>query len=129
MATFAGEVQLADKPALKTAQTGTVWTEVPAYLHNRERDKDTGQWADIGKMTLTLKCFGTAARRLVEAAAEGSIALVAIGDLRPRSYTRKDNTEGTVYDLMVDSVGVSLRQQVTVHRATRTAGQPAEGED
>ena len=130
MATIAGEVQLADKPILQTAPSGAVWTRVPAILHNRELDKATGQYVDVGKMSLQLKCFGATARHLVEAAAEGSIALVVIGDLKPRSYTRKDGTEGTSNDVEVASLGVSLRSHdVSVHRADRQAGTEMVEED
>jgi single-strand DNA-binding protein len=76
-----------------------------------ERKKDaTGQWVDGDKIFLNVNVWNETAENVTHTCFKGD-TVVVVGKLKQRSYTAKDGTEKTVFEVEAESVGAELRKK------------------
>jgi len=76
-----------------------------------ERKKDpTGQWVDGDKIFLNVNVWNDTAENVTHSCFKGD-TVVVVGKLKQRSYTAKDGTEKTVFEVEAESVGAELRRK------------------
>src|SRR6476620_7025964 len=103
---------LAAMPELKTSQAGTSWCEARIIHNDRERSRD-GSWRTLSTIAYTVRVYGRQAELLVAAAEKSSnLNVLFAGRYTVRTYTRKDGTSATAYEVDADDIGVSLGQVI-----------------
>lgn len=76
-----------------------------------ERKKDaSGNWVDGDKIYLNVNVWNDTAENVTHTCFKGD-TVVVVGKLKQRSYTAKDGTEKTVFEVEADSVGAELRRK------------------
>ena len=76
-----------------------------------ERKKDlSGQWVDGDKIFLNVNVWNETAENVTHSCFKGD-TVVVVGKLKQRSYTAKDGTEKTVFEVEAESVGAELRRK------------------
>src|SRR4051794_27853696 len=105
-------------PELKTSQAGTSWCEARIIHNDRERSRD-GSWRTLSTVAYTVRVYGRQAELLVEAAEKSSnLNVLFAGRYTVRTYTRKDGTPATAYEVDADDIGVSLGQVIASYAAS-----------
>ena len=126
--TMTGVGRLTGEPELRVAQTGTFVCRVPLAFNSRRKDGN-GEWVDGDTFFVTGTVFGDMAERVAESLSKGTEVLVT-GRLKTRKYTDRDGNDRSVVDLMVDSIGPSMRwANVKVAKLARKSAVDAAAED
>ena len=82
---------------------------------------DDGKWVDDKATFLTVVAWERLGENCVESLTKGTEVIVT-GRLEQREYETKEGEKRTVFEIIADSVGVSLaRASVKVTKATRQA--------
>lgn len=105
-------------PELKTSQAGKPWCEARIIHNDRERTRD-GSWRTISTIAYTVRVYGRQAELLVQAAhTNGNLNVMFAGRYTVSTYTRKNDTTGTAYEVDADDIAITLGQDITLHRTT-----------
>ena len=106
---------LAALPELRTSSNGNEYARARVIQNFRDKDRDTGQWADTATVAWDLTVVGRRARQLVEAATvNGNIGIAFEGRLQIRGFTREDGSAGIAYEVMADSWSILPGQNVMI---------------
>src|SRR5580704_1677772 len=104
--TIAGN--LVDDPELRFTPAGQPVAKFRIASTPRYLDKNTNEWKDGDSLFLTCNVWRQAAENVAESLTRGMRVIVS-GRLRQRSYETKEGEKRTVYEVVVDDVGPSLR--------------------
>lgn len=117
---------LVDDPELRFTPSGVAVASFRVASTPRRLDRATNEWVDGETMFLSCNVWREAAQHVAESLTKGTRVLVS-GDLRARSYENAEGQKRTVFELMVDEVGPSLRYATAeVRRAARPSEVPSE---
>lgn len=112
-------------PELRFTPSGAAVANFTIASTPQKFDKDTGKWVDLEALFMRCSVWRQAAENAAEGLSKGD-RVIAVGNLKQRSYETKEGEKRTVVELDVNEVGPSLRYAgVVVNRADRkTAGAP-----
>lgn len=118
-------------PELRYTPSGQAVTRFTVASTPRFHDKESGEWKDGDPLFLSCDIWRQAAENVCETLTKGMRVIVQ-GRLRQRSYETREGEKRTVYEVMADEVGPSLKYaSAKVTRTERdkpraSSGQPAE---
>lgn len=113
LVTFTGN--LTADPVLKYDKTGSAYVRFTVANNQRVKD-NTGRWVDGETTFFACTAFGTLAENITESLAKGH-AVTVTGRLSARSFQRSDGSSGLSLDVLVDTVGASLKYaSVEIHK-------------
>jgi single-strand DNA-binding protein len=95
-------------PELRFTTTGKSVATLRVASSERKKDP-AGQWVDGDKIFLNVNCWNDTAENITKTCTKGDTVVVT-GKLKQRSYTAKDGTEKTVFEVEADSVGAEVRR-------------------
>jgi single-strand DNA-binding protein len=96
-------------PELRFTTTGKAVASLRVAASDRKKDP-AGQWVDGDKIYLNVTVLNDTAENVTHTCFKGD-TVVVIGKLKQRSYTAKDGTEKTVFEVEAESVGAELRRK------------------
>lgn len=96
-------------PELRFTTTGKAVASLRVAASDRKKDS-AGQWVDGDKIYLNVTVWNDTAENVTHTCFKGD-TVVVIGKLKQRSYTAKDGTEKTVFEVEAESVGAELRRK------------------
>jgi single-strand DNA-binding protein len=96
-------------PELRFTTTGKAVASLRVAASDRKKDP-AGQWVDGDKIFLNVNVWNDTAENVTHTCFKGD-TVVVIGKLKQRSYTAKDGTEKTVFEVEAESVGAELRRK------------------
>jgi single-strand DNA-binding protein len=96
-------------PELRFTTTGKAVASLRVAASDRKKDP-AGQWVDGDKIYLNVTVWNETAENVTQTCFKGD-TVVVIGKLKQRSYTAKDGTEKTVFEVEAESVGAELRRK------------------
>ncbi len=96
-------------PELRFTTTGKAVASLRVAASDRKKDP-AGQWVDGDKIYLNVTVWNDTAENVTHTCFKGD-TVVVIGKLKQRSYTAKDGTEKTVFEVEAESVGAELRRK------------------
>jgi len=96
-------------PELRFTGTGKAVASLRVACSDRKKDA-TGNWVDGDKIFLNVNCWNETAENATYTLTKGDTVTVT-GKLKQRSYTAKDGTEKTVFEVEADSVAADLRRK------------------
>ena len=112
-------------PELRFTSSGQPVATFRVASTPRIRDAATNEWKDGDSLFLTCNVWRQAAENVAESLQRGMRVIVS-GRLRQRNYETKEGEKRTVYELVVDEVGPSLRNASAkvqkVARASNASG-------
>lgn len=94
---------------LRFTTTGKAVASLRVACSDRKKDAQ-GNWVDGDKIFLNVNVWNDTAENVTHTCFKGD-TVVVIGKLKQRSYTAKDGTEKTVFEIEADSVGAELRRK------------------
>lgn len=115
-------------PEVRFTQSGSAVASLRVAASDRKRD-DSGTWTDGDPCYLDVTVWRETGENVAESLHKGD-RVVITGRLRQRTYTKKDGTDVTVYDVEADDIAPSLKA-ATVQVSKRTGGssRPAPADD
>lgn len=120
--TITGTGRLVEDPELKFAASGNAWVQFRLAFSERKFNKDTQEWQDGEKFFVRAKAFRQLAENIAESLAKG-IEVIVTGRISTQQW-EKDGEKRSAPELMIDSIGPSLRfAQAKVMKADRSGGQ------
>ena len=112
------------EPELRYAASGVAFAKFRVVGSKSKKD-DSGKWVDDKATFLTVTAFKDLAENCAESLTRGTEVIVT-GRLEQREY-ETNGEKRTVYEIIADSVGVSLaRASAKVTKATRPQQQEAD---
>jgi len=110
-------------PEPRVSKSGKGWATFTVASTPREKNRDTGEWADGEPLFMNCRVFGELADNVVSSLVKGS-RVVVHGRFKRRSYTDNNGAQRESLDMDVDEIGASLRfATVTIARnAQRGSG-------
>ena len=115
---------LTSDPELRFVPSGRAVCSFTVASTPRKFDNQTNEWKDEPTLFLRCSAWGDMAENAAETLVRGTRVMVS-GRLKQRSYTDKEGTERTVFELDVDEVGPSLKSASA--KVSRTARQGTQG--
>ena len=110
-------------PELRFTQAGQPVATFRVASTPRMRDTASGEWRDGDSLFLTCNVWRQAAENVAESLQRG-MRVIVTGRLKQRNYETKEGEKRTVYEVVVDDVGPSLRNaSAKVNRASRGGGE------
>ena len=100
---------LTQDPELRFTTTGKAVATLRVACSDRKKDP-AGQWVDGDKIFLNVTAWNETAENATYTVFKGD-TVVVVGKLKQRSYTAKDGTEKTVFEVEAESVGAELRRK------------------
>jgi len=128
--TLSGTGRLTADPELRFAPSGTAVCKVNLAFNSRRRN-DRGEWEDADVLFVSGTVFKEVAENVAESLRKGDEVVVS-GRLKTRSYETKEGEKRSVTELVIDSIGPSLRfAQAKVQKMGRSSsgGAPAPSGD
>lgn len=126
--TLSGTGRLIDDPELRFTPSGKAVAKVRIAFNSRKKN-DQGEWVDDKVFFANGTIWGQEAENVAESLQRG-IEVVVTGRLETRSYENKDGEKRSVMELLVDSIGPTLRYataQVRKMDRSKGGGQQAAG--
>ncbi|MGE5289927.1 MAG: single-stranded DNA-binding protein [Micromonosporaceae bacterium] len=109
-------------PELRYTPNGQAVARFSVASTPRFRDNASGEWKDGDTLFLSCDVWRQAAENVAESLQRGMRVIVQ-GRLRQRSYETREGEKRTVYEVMVDEVGPSLRNaSAKVTKTARSGG-------
>src|SRR5215472_9746884 len=113
---------LVDDPELRYTPTGQAVAKFRVASTPRFMDRSTNEWKDGDSLFLSCDVWRQAAENVAETLQRGMRVIVQ-GRLRQRSYETREGEKRTVYEVVVDEVGPSLRYaSAKVTKTARSGG-------
>ena len=100
---------LTQDPELRFTTTGKAVASLRVACSERKKDP-AGQWVDGDKVYLNVNVWNDTAENTTKTVVKGDTVVIT-GKFKQRSYTAKDGTEKTVFEVEADSVGAELRRK------------------
>ena len=100
---------LTQDPELRFTTTGKAVASLRVACSERKKDP-AGQWIDGDKVFLNVNVWNDTAENTTKTVSKGDTVVIT-GKFKQRSYTAKDGTEKTVFEVEADSVGAELRRK------------------
>lgn len=100
---------LTQDPELRFTTTGKAVASLRVACSERKKDSG-GQWVDGDKVFLNVNVWNDTAENTTKTVSKGE-TVVVVGKFKQRSYTAKDGTEKTVFEVEAESVGAELRRK------------------
>lgn len=101
--------RLTADPVLRFTQTGDSVASFSVAHTERKFDRATSQWVDSGEpLYLNVSAFKQLAEGAAETLTKGD-SVTVVGKLKQRSYDAKDGSRRTVFELVADEIGRSVR--------------------
>jgi single-strand DNA-binding protein len=100
---------LTQDPELRFTTTGKAVASLRVACSERKKDP-AGQWVDGDKVYLNVNVWNDTAENTTKTVSKGDTVVIT-GKFKQRSYTAKDGTEKTVFEVEADSVGAELRRK------------------
>ena len=114
-------------PELRFIPSGAAVANFRIASTPRTFNRETNQWEDGEALFLTCNCWRQMAENAAESLTKG-MRVVVTGKLRQRSYQTKEGESRTVFEVEVDEVGPSLKNDsASVSRTPREGGQGGYG--
>lgn len=105
--TISGTGRLIDDPELRYTTSSLAICTVRIACNSRKKD-DAGEWVDADVCYLTGTLFRAEAEHVAESLTKGT-EVTFTGKMKTRSYDDKDGNKRSVMDLIVDSIGPTLK--------------------
>jgi single-strand DNA-binding protein len=119
---------LVDDPELKFTPSGAAVTKFRIASTPRTFDRQTNEWKDGESLFLTCNVWRQLAENVAESLQRGMRVIVQ-GQLKQRSYETREGEKRTVFEVLVDEVGPSLRNATArVEKAQRGGGAQGGGQ-
>ena len=120
--TITGVGRLVDDAELRFTSGGKSVAKMRIAFSARKKDPATGEWSDGDKCFLSAEIWGQAAENCAESLTRG-MEVVVSGRLRQRSYETREGEKRQSMDLLLDSIGPSLRYATAkVQKMSRSSG-------
>ena len=100
---------LTQDPELRFTTTGKAVASLRVACSERKKDPSS-QWVDGDKVYLNVNVWNDTAENTTKTVVKGDTVVIT-GKFKQRSYTAKDGTEKTVFEVEADSVGAELRRK------------------
>lgn len=125
--TVTGVARLVEDPQLRFTSGGKGVTKMRLAFSARRRNPQTNEWEDGDKCFLDAEVWEPSAENVAESLSRG-MEVVVSGRLRQREYEARDGGKRTVFDLLLDSIGPSLRYATAkVQKMSRSGGDRSGG--
>lgn len=95
-------------PELRFSPSGTPVASLSIAENDRKKNPHTGEWEDGDPSFYSAVAFGQMAEAIAEDLLKGD-AVVATGNMKMRKYTDKQGEEKTVWEVVLDDIGASLK--------------------
>jgi single-strand DNA-binding protein len=106
---------LTQDPELRFTTTGKAVASLRVACSERKKDA-AGQWVDGDKVFLSVNVWNDTAENVTKTVFKGDTVIIT-GKFKQRSYTAKDGTEKTIFEVEADSVGAELRRKAFTPQA------------
>ena len=113
---------LTQDPELRFTTTGKAVASLRVACSERKKDP-AGQWVDGDKVFLNVNVWNDTAENTTKTVVKGDTVVIT-GKFKQRSYTAKDGTEKTVFEVEADSVGAELRRKAFAPQAEIVRDKP-----
>jgi single-strand DNA-binding protein len=113
---------LTSDPELRYTQGGLAVANFTIAANSRHFDKKVNDWVDDEPLFLTASVWRDLAEH-VNATLKKGMGVIAVGNLKQRSFETKEGEKRTVIELDIQSIGPDLRfqvAQVTRSQSSRT---------
>lgn len=104
---MSGIGRLIDNPELRFTPGGTEVCSVRLAFNSRKKT-EAGEWVDGDVFYINGVTFGEIGERISESLTKGT-EVVVTGRLKTRQYTTKEGEKRSVVELLIDSIGPSLK--------------------
>jgi single-strand DNA-binding protein len=112
---------LVSDPELRNTASGIPVANFAVASNPRIFHTDTGEWRDSEPLFLRCALWRDPAQHVTDCLSKGDRVIVH-GRLHQRNYETQNGDKRTVYELLVDEIGASLRYaKVTITKMTRDA--------
>jgi single-strand DNA-binding protein len=123
--TMSGTGRLTAEPELRFTPAGMAVCKL-RFAFNSRKKNDAGEWVDGDVFYIDGTVFKDEAEHVSESLTKGA-EVVVTGRIKTRKYTDKDGNPRSINELMVDSVGPSLKYaSAKVAKMQRSNGNTAE---
>jgi single-strand DNA-binding protein len=116
-------------PELRFTPSGAAVANFTVASTPRTFDRQANEWKDGEALFLRCNIWRQAAENVAESLTRGARVIVS-GKLQQRSFETREGEKRTVFEMLVDEVGPSLRYATaTVNKAKRSnggSGQPSD---
>lgn len=119
--TFTGN--LTQDPELRFTGTGKAVASLRVACSERKKDAQ-GNWVDGDKVFLSVNVWNDTAENATKTLTKGDTVVIT-GKFKQRSYTAKDGTEKTIFEVEADSVGAELRRKAFASQGEIMRDKPA----
>ncbi len=114
-----GAARLISDPELRFTASGAAVAKLRLAFNSRKKT-DSGEWVDADVFYVDGTLWRQAAENAVESLSKGD-EVVVTGRIKTRSWEGDDGQKRSMPELMIDSVGPSVRSAtVTVNRVARS---------
>lgn len=125
--TITGVGRLVDDAELRFTSGGKAVAKMRIAFSARKKDPATGEWSDGDKCFLSAEIWDQAAENCAESLTRG-MEVVVSGRLRQREYETREGEKRQSTDLLLDSIGPSLRYATAkVQKMSRSGGSGGSG--
>lgn len=114
---------LTQDPELRFTTTGKAVASLRVACSERKKDA-AGQWVDGDKVFLSVNVWNDTAENVTKTVSKGDTVIIT-GKFKQRSYTAKDGTEKTIFEVEADSVGAELRRKAFTPQGEIMRDKPA----
>lgn len=106
-------------PELRFTKSGVAFLKLRVAVTDRKKQAD-GTWADGDTLWMDVSAWNNLAENAAESLTKGS-RVVVTGNLKPRTFEKKDGTTGTAIELEATDIGPSLvNQAARLSKATKS---------
>lgn len=106
-------------PELRFTKSGVAFVKLRVAVTDRKKQAD-GTWTDGDTLWMDVSAWNNLAENAAESLTKGS-RVVVTGNLKPRSFEKKDGTIGTAIELEATDIGPSLvNQAARLSKATKS---------
>ena len=96
-------------PELRFTKSGVAFVKLRVAVTERKKQAD-GTWTDGDTLWMDVSAWNNLAENCAESLSKGSRVIVT-GNLKPRTFEKKDGTIGTAIELEATDIGPSLVNQ------------------
>src|SRR5437764_14247513 len=120
---------LVGDPELRYTTAGTSVANFTVASNPRIFHKDTGEWGDGEPIFMRCALWRQPAEHVTDCLAKGDRVIIQ-GRLQQRNYETQSGDKRTVYELLVDEIGASLRYaKVTITETSRNTTAEVDNEE
>lgn len=126
--TMTGVGRMIEDPELRFTPSGMAIAKLRLAFNDRRLNKDTNEWEDGDSYFVDGTVFKEVAEHVAESLTKGMEVCVS-GRLKTRKYETKEGEKRSVVELVIDSIGPSLKfATATVTKAGKSGGGSSTGQ-